>query len=242
MSITQSGYLIKILGKHIYFGDKRSACGGWLDIDMNAGRGHELHPVENIRFANNAPRGHYQFYIHNYCERVAEKTAFKVELEVNGKIYTYKHDGLRDHKQAIAFEFDYMGEGNINIKIDSQSKSTTEEWNISGDFVKVKGITNSPNLWGDNPYTKSGNHIFFLLEGCKDKTEGRGRGFFNEMLQPELYEVRKTLEAYTANTKIENLDNASACGIGFSKDNQWNLTLKVRTNNQERIIKIDRFD
>ena len=84
--------------------------------------------------------------------------------------------------------------------------------------------------------------MFFLLEGCKDLSEGKGRGFFTEMLKPELHEIRKTLEAYTKDTPIEDIDKASACGIGYSKDSEWDLTLKVTSNGSTRIVKIDRFD
>jgi len=69
-----------------------------------------------------------------------------------------------------------------------------------------------------------------------------GRGFFVETLKSELREIRKTLEAYTASTPIEGVDEASACGVGYSKDNDWNLTVKVKTNGTTRLIKIDRFD
>jgi hypothetical protein len=51
-----------------------------------------------------------------------------------------------------------------------------------------------------------------------------------------------SLEAYTAGTAIENVDHATACGVGYSKDSEWNVLLKVATDNATRLIKIDRWD
>ena len=97
-------------------------------------------------------------------------------------------------------------------------------------------------MWGENPYKRSGEHTFFLLKDCKDMTGGVGRGFFTEMLKGDLQEIRKTLDAYTASTPIEGEDEASACGVGYSKDKEWNLIVKVTTGNIVKMIKIDRFD
>lgn len=97
-------------------------------------------------------------------------------------------------------------------------------------------------MWGENPYKRSGEHTFFLLKDCKDMTGGVGRGFFAEMLKGDLQEIRKTLEAYTASTPIEGEDEASACGVGYSKDKEWNLVIKVTTGNTVKMIKVDRFD
>ncbi|MDS0525920.1 hypothetical protein NNC19_09545 [Clostridium sp. SHJSY1] len=230
--------------EHIYYRDKRSKCGGWLDIDMNAGGGHTTTPVENIRWSLGLAReGHYRFVVHNFCERGSGATPFKVELDVNGKVYSYEGKPLENRQEVTVFEFDYVKGEEPNIVNNSSSNlSKTSEWNLANGFITVKGITNSPNLWGDNPVNHSGNHTFFILDECKDLTEGKGRGFFNESLKSELREIRKTLEAYTATTQIEDIENASACGIGFSKDSEWNLILKVTSNNSTRIIKIDRFD
>ena len=74
--------------------------------------------------------------------------------------------------------------------------------------MKVNGITSSPNLWGAKPYTQNGTHIFFLLDGVRDTSEGEGRGFFNEMLKQELRPIRRTLELFTAKTPIEDADEA----------------------------------
>ena len=62
------------------------------------------------------------------------------------------------------------------------------------------------------------------------------------LISDDLQEIRKTLEAYTASTPIEGEDEASACGVGYSKDKEWNLIVKVTTGNTVKMIKIDRFD
>jgi hypothetical protein len=75
-------------GEHIYYGNKRSRDGGWLDVDMNVG-GDTTKPVENVRWAKGtAPAGRYQVYVQNFRfhEAKAEPTSFKVELEIAGEI------------------------------------------------------------------------------------------------------------------------------------------------------------
>jgi len=229
-------------GEHIYFQNPRDTSRGWLDIDMNGGNHRDSSPVENIRWSNNAPTGRYRFYIHNFSQRDTGKNAFKVELEINGQVYTYSGIAERtsDFKEVV-FDFDYIR--GQEPKFHTSLHSSDSLWSVPlNSFVKVSGITNSPNLWDEKPVSKSGTHVFFLLEDCKDLSEGKGRGFFNETLKSELREIRKTLEAYSANTPIEDADKASACGVGYSKENAWNATLKVTANNSSRLIKIDRWD
>lgn len=62
------------------------------------------------------------------------------------------------------------------------------------------------------------------------------------MLTADLREIRKTLEAYTASTPIQGVEESSAAGLGFSKDSDWNLTLKVTEGKLTRLIEIDRLD
>lgn len=228
-------------GDHIYYGDKSDKFGGFLDIDMNGGHHRNPSPVENIRWSENAPGGHYRFYVHNYCERGNGSTPFKVELEVNGKTYSFIGVAGGDGYVTDVFEFDYVKGRQPNIS--SHSYASDDSWSVQvNNFVKVNGITTSPNLWGEEPISHSGSHIFFLLDGVKDTSEGKGRGFFNETLKADLRQIRKTLEAYTASTPIEGTEHATACGVGYLKDHEWNLTVKVTTNNATRVIKIDRWD
>lgn len=232
-------------GHEIYYGVKgKNIDGGNLDVDANVS-GDTLTPVENIRWASNAPAGHYRFFVVNYTDRGYNNNPFKVELEINGTIYVFNGILGREKSSAEVFEFDYYNGQVTNMKSSSStiSASGSTLWEIQPrTFTKVTGITTSPNLWGENPVTHTGTHIFFLLDGCKDLSEGKGRGFFNETLKGELREIRKVLEAYTATTPIENADEASACGVGFSKDNDWNLIVRVTANNSTRIIKIDRYE
>lgn len=229
-----------------YHNRRRIIDGGMLDVDANGCDAKTLTPVENIRWAGprSAPNGHYKFIVHNYCDRNHCDNPYRVELEVGGKIYTC-NGYLRDtDEQDTVFEFDYRNGKVENLRCgNSISVSGSEMWGLTvGDFVEVKGILRSPNMWDEKSGSTNGDHTFFILDGCKDVSEGAGRGFFNEILKPELREIRKTLEVYSANTPIECADEADACGIGFNKDTEWDLVLKVTNASGMRLIKIDRFD
>ena len=102
-------------GEHIFYGAKQASCGGWLDVDMNAGGPHTTKPVENVRWANGTARhGRYKVWVRNYTfhEPDHKPTAFKVELEVAG---TVTHvDGVispagqtGDASDIVVAEFDY---------------------------------------------------------------------------------------------------------------------------------------
>ena len=226
-------------GSHIFYGNERST-GGYLDIDKNVSP-ETLTPIENIRWKTGDARdGMYKFYVNCFSDRsgYGNSNQYKVELEIEGKIYTYEGETTREE---VVFEFEYI-KGQEPVFVGTQPSSSSS-WNIdNGSFAKISGITKSPNLWGDNPLERVGDHTFFLLDGCKDESEGKGRGFFNEFLKSDLKEVRKTLEAYTAQTPIQGSEDASACGLGFSKESDWNLVLRVTDSGLSRLIKIDRLD
>ena len=227
-------------GSHIYWQNKTDFRGGNLDIDANGIDGKTLTPVENMRWSDNAPEGNYRFYVDNFSQDGYGKTLFKVELEINGTIYT-KTGSLGNKEKVDVFNFRYVRGQQPNIQ--SEGVSSSQDWNIPlNAFLEVKGIVSSPNMWGNKKVANAGHHIFFLINDCKDLSEGKGRGFFVESLKPEFHEIRKTLQAYTANTPIYGVEEASACGVGHSKDSEWNLLVRVKTNNTTRIIKIDRWD
>lgn len=107
-------HVITPSGEKIYYGNKRSRCGGWLDVDMNV-RGETTKPVENIRWRQGeAPKGTYQVIVQNYAfhERKKKSIPFRVELEVNGEIQHFEgaasnkgETGSRSDVLVTTFEY-----------------------------------------------------------------------------------------------------------------------------------------
>jgi hypothetical protein len=244
-------HVITPRNEHIYYGHKQSACGGWLDVDMNV-RGETTTPVENIRWSRGvAPRGHYRIFVQNYRfhEPSQLPTPYKVEVEINGDIYHFVGVVSPGRQTGAAsditvFEFDHEpGQKLAHPPRNAAPQPGTNRWNVpAGGWVPVTGIVASPNLWGDKPLVQHGRHTFFLLKDCRDGAPNLGRGFFTETLRGELHSVRSTLEAFTASATIAGADEADACGLGMTDQKPWNLPLRVTTANAVATYLIDRWD
>ena len=108
-------HIIPPSGEEVYYGHKRSSCGGWLDVDMNV-RGETEKPVENVRWAKGqAPRGRYQVIVqlYGYKEPKQSPTDFKLEIEVNGEVKHFTgvcspngETGASSNVQVCSFDFD----------------------------------------------------------------------------------------------------------------------------------------
>lgn len=245
-------HVVTPAGEHIFYAAKRSGCGGWLDVDMNV-RGETTTPVENIRWASGAARrGRYRIYVQNYRfhEPNMAPTPFTVEVEVRGEIYHFTgvvspHRQTGPASDVVVFEFDYVpGQPLPRRPRGAVPPAGTNQWSLTaGTFVNVLGIVPSPNLWdAERPLHQHGRHTFFLLEGCRDTTEGQGRGFFTETLRSELHSVRKTLEAFAATACIAGGAEAQAAGLGMTDQKPWDLTLRVRSEGAVATYLIDRQD
>lgn len=106
-------------GEHIYYGSKHAGCGGFLDVDRNAGGRETRKPVENIRWkiGESKPQaGEYKFWVNNYAyhEDRREEIPFKVELEVHGKTQTIEGSMPRGEvghdEPTFTIEFDPVQE------------------------------------------------------------------------------------------------------------------------------------
>jgi hypothetical protein len=236
--------------EHIYFGAKRSGCGGWLDVDMNV-RGETETPVENIRWTRGAAKaGRYQIYVQNYRfhEPSQSPTPFRLELEVSGEVYhcdavisPARQTGAASNVVVTEFLF-HPGQKLAEAPRGMRSAQANGAWNVTpGQWVRVTGIVPSPNLWGERPLAQHGRHVFFLLEGCRDMARGVGRGFFTETLRSEFHPIRSTLDAYAAAAVIAGAEDAGACGIGMSDQAPWGLMLRVRTASAVSTYLIERW-
>jgi len=92
---------------HIYYSNK-SAGGGVLDVDANAGGQRILNPVENIYFA--APQnGHYKVWINEYADRTDGTTDYLVRVTVGGQSKTFSGTIDTTGTDIPIIEFDYGG-------------------------------------------------------------------------------------------------------------------------------------
>ena len=92
---------------HIYYSNK-TAGGGMLDVDANAGGGSTMTPVENIYFA--APQnGHYKVWINMYSDRTEGPTEYLVRVTVGGDSQTFRGTIDTSGTDIDIIEFDYGG-------------------------------------------------------------------------------------------------------------------------------------
>ena len=78
-------------GEEIYFGNPKSACGGWLDVDMNvseSGGDFSLQPVEHIRWLEGeVPEGEYHVFVKLFTYRSGTlPVSFTVSIKANNKV------------------------------------------------------------------------------------------------------------------------------------------------------------
>ena len=225
----------KLPGAHIYFSSKHdSESGGQLDVDITnpetqAPKGTA---VENITWADisKMPNGDYEFYVNNYSG--TNTNGFRAEIEMDGEIHEFDYPGSVTSNVAVGTVT--LKNGKFTIKPKLQSNKTQREiWGINtGSFKKVNMVMNSPNHWDGE---ETGNkHIFFILDNCKNSE--RPRGFYNEFLNEELNQHRKTMEMLAGKMLVEQSDEQLS-GIGFSTTSKKSVLVKV-TGSFTRTIKI----
>ena len=79
-------------GERIYFNNRKSACGGELDVDMNV-RPKSMKPIENVVWTNEAPDGEYKigvhFYRHHRKRRTKKTCQFRLRVVTYGQAKEY---------------------------------------------------------------------------------------------------------------------------------------------------------
>lgn len=224
-------------GEEIYFSHMKSPdTGGWLDVDIiNPER--NVPAVENIQFKdrNKMIPGDYLFRVHQYTYRGGDD-GFKAEIEFDGRIFNFVYPmRVNQNEYVDVAKVTLDKEGNFSMKsfLDNQT-SSVKDWNLNyNSFVPVSLICYSPNYWGDNAV--GNKHIFFILKDCLN--DGRPNPWFNEYLVSELRDHRKVTEALASIAKVEESDEQLS-GIGFSFTQKNKVTLKVKSENIERVFNV----
>ncbi|MGB0951477.1 MAG: hypothetical protein ACPGWQ_05730, partial [Poseidonia sp.] len=91
-------------GERIHGGNKKSACGGELDVDANV-RAETRKPVENVFWEDGkAPAGRYQVYVHYYKKhkkrRSKDPTKFRGGRAIPGASARHDHSRHRDARNG----------------------------------------------------------------------------------------------------------------------------------------------
>ena len=97
-------------GEEIYFGHRKSACGGELDVDMNVSPTSE-EPVENIYWPpGGSPQGHYQVFVNHFKNHgrpgCTDPTSFKVAVSVGGAVQEFTGSISHGEPKKLIYEFD----------------------------------------------------------------------------------------------------------------------------------------
>ena len=224
-------------GNEIYFSKMKSKkTGGWLDVDIINTVNGEI-AVENIQYKHKDKmiEGEYLFRVHQYSYRGGDG-GFKAEVEFDNRIHSFDYPNKLSQDEYVNVAKVKLKDGLFTLTdlIGYQIRlSNTNHWNIAlEDFVPVSLICFSPNYWNDNEF--GNKHIFFMLNDCINDTNPSG--WFNEYLNNELHPNRKVMEALSSRIRVEDTENQLS-GVGFSlgKLGERKVTVKVKTNNIDRI-------
>lgn len=91
-------------------------------------------------------------------------------------------------------------------------------------------------------FQHQGDHIHFILDGCRDTKHVKGGGFFPETLRSEYHEIRSVMEAYASQAAIAGRDEATACGIALQHKQTVDYHFQVYTRVGMREYVIDRWE
>ena len=224
-------------GNHIYYGQKHSSSGGFLDVDMNVEDNGYLDPVENIAWQDKdrIREGRYTVFVKNFTKRNMSASGFEVQMEIDGQISLMSYDKpLRSKERVQVIEFDYKHDTGLKaVKSLPSSTVTKEVWGIeTQQWSKVSTIMLSPNHW--NGEQVGNKHWFFILDKCLNPD--KARGFYNEFLMESLRDHRKVLELLSAKMKTEQTDKQLS-GVGFSST-QENYVLAKVSGKFDRVVKV----
>ena len=122
-------------GERIHGGNKKSECGGELDVDANV-RPETKKPVENVVWPGvTAPPGSYQVYVHHYKKhkkrRSKDPTKFQVIVNNSGDYREYHGDLTHGDPIKLVCQFEVptreAQETNAQSRLEQQMRLEAEE-------------------------------------------------------------------------------------------------------------------
>lgn len=129
-----------------------------------------------------------------------------------------------------------------------QDPKTSDFFNIEGRKAQILGIVRYPNMWYEG-YKESGtprDGIMFIVNKAIDGNYGNsGLGIFPNSIKPDFYPIRRTIEYYSQNTRMENYDAptaAVALYFPINRGSVFNTRFAININGQVYYYNITTFD
>lgn len=213
----------------IYFANrnKKSPCGGMLDVDANGCDGIRNNPAENIlySFISSMKFGKYELVVHNFARR-SNGVGFEVEIDLMGHITSVVYDKVIPGSSKVKVATITKTKEGVTVTPSLPSTQASKVlWGLTTQtFVPVSVMMLSPNHWEDSGSGIGNKHYFFMLDGCKNNSSSRG--FFNEFLKPESNPHRKVIEMVGSKMKTAVSDQQLS-GLGFSSTQRNSITCRV---------------
>lgn len=209
---------------------------GQLDVDMIRPSGIG---IENITWSDKSKmqEGVYAFSVHQFDG--GRNNGFTAQIEFEGRVYDFSYPRTMRKDQFVQVaEVVYSKEKGFTLIPKLEASSTlvqkTKYHLKTNQFHKVNYMMLSPNFWNDQ--TIGNKHFMFMIDNCI--ADESVRPFFPEYLNKELYDDRKVFDLLGDVLKVEpNLNQLS--GLGFSDTQRNSITIRVKSNLLQRLLKIN---
>ncbi|TXH68491.1 MAG: hypothetical protein E6Q83_13795 [Thiothrix sp.] len=120
--------------------------------------------------------------------------------------------------------------------------SEPSHWGLKTGFVEVTGLCKNPPHW----YKDLSHHhkgMIFILSKARDLArQTAGLALFPETLKSEFHPIRKTIEAFSKQGKLQGFEESSACGLFMNSNGALNHRLRVTTELGAQEYLLDRWD
>lgn len=116
-------------------------------------------------------------------------------------------------------------------------------------FHRISAISLMPYMWNNLQLGNFKPSVVLILDGVYDRLcdkncnggKNLGLALFPSILRSELHSIRATIEAFSNAGELEGDLSSSVCGLCIEKDNEVNITLRVKTKDSILKYKIDRW-
>lgn len=122
--------------------------------------------------------------------------------------------------------------------------STKKEFNLNDEsLVEVEAVILHPEVMDEENTNDINKGAVFVIKDCKDTLMKGGLALFPDSLIDELYPVRKVIESFSNNGKLEDIEPNEQSAAGIMVMDEYPIVLKVKTsNNTLEMYTIDRLE